>query len=92
MLSIVICNIFVKVCAHFSDNAKGRFMPFPKTSTKGVCMDAVAQASSSIEAVNQVLEIAQKATVKEAEKLMKATVAMAVGMELGKGQAIDVSG
>lgn len=55
-------------------------------------MDAVAKASSSIEAVNQVLEIAQKATLKEAEKLMKATVAMAVGMELGKGQAIDVSG
>lgn len=56
-------------------------------------MDAVssAQAAASIDAVNQVLANATQAVIRQADKLMKATVAMAVGTEPGKGQNIDIS-
>jgi hypothetical protein len=53
-------------------------------------MDAVGQAASSIDAVNRVLETATQAVIRQVDKLMKATVEMAVGAEAGKGQNIDV--
>jgi hypothetical protein len=54
-------------------------------------MDAAAQVASSTQAVNQVLETATAAVIKQSEKMMEATVRMAVGMEIGKGGNIDVS-
>jgi hypothetical protein len=54
-------------------------------------MDAASQVANSTQAVNQVLETATQAAIKQSEKLMKATVRMAVGMEIGKGENIDVS-
>ncbi|MBN1131135.1 MAG: hypothetical protein JXA71_19250 [Chitinispirillaceae bacterium] len=56
-------------------------------------MDATSQAlvAGSTQAVHQVLETATNAVIKQAEKLMEATVRMAVGMEIGKGANIDVS-
>jgi hypothetical protein len=54
-------------------------------------MDAVsqAQAASSVSAVNQILDLAVQATMKQAEKLMK--VAVTMGIEAGKGENVDVS-
>ena len=55
-------------------------------------MDSVSTASRSIEAVNDILQVASKATNDAAEKMMKVSVEMAVaGAELGKGQDIDLS-
>ena len=56
-------------------------------------MDAAsqAQAAASTQAVNQVLETATSAVLKQAEKMMEATVRMAVGMEIGKGANYDAS-
>jgi hypothetical protein len=53
-------------------------------------MDAAAQVANSTQAVNQVLETATAAVIKQSEKIMEATVRMAVGMEIGKGENIDV--
>jgi hypothetical protein len=53
------------------------------------------QAAASINAVNQILETATQAAVHQTEKLMKASVQMAVqtaGSEIGKGQNLDVTG
>jgi hypothetical protein len=50
-----------------------------------------AQAAASADAVNQVLETSTKAAMDLAEKLMKVSVTMAVGVESGKGQNFDVS-
>jgi hypothetical protein len=60
---------------------------------KGVGMDAAsqAQAAASTQAINQVLATATSAVLKQAEKMMEATVRMAVGMETGKGFNLDVS-
>ena len=54
-------------------------------------MDPVSAAARSIEAVNDILQVANKATNDAAEKMMKVTVEMAVGSELGKGEGVDVS-
>ena len=54
-------------------------------------MDAASQVANSSQAVNQVLETATNAVIKQSEKLMELSVRMAVGMETGKGENIDVS-
>lgn len=54
-------------------------------------MDPVS-ASNSIEAVNNIMQFANQATIQAAEKLMKVTVETAVGVESGKGGSVDVSG
>lgn len=54
-------------------------------------MDSVAATARSIDAVNNVMESANKATLKAAEKIMKVTVQTAVGAETGKGGAVDLS-
>jgi hypothetical protein len=53
-------------------------------------MDAAAQVANSTQAVNQILETATAAVMDQSEKLVEATVRMAVGMEIGKGENIDV--
>ena len=60
-------------------------------SYKGGLMDPVSAAARSIEAVNTILEDANKATNDAAEKMMKVSVEMAVGSELGKGEGVDIS-
>jgi hypothetical protein len=56
-------------------------------------MDAASQsqAAASAQTVNQVLETATNAVLKQSEKLMETAVRMAVGMEIGKGGNIDVT-
>lgn len=54
-------------------------------------MDPVTAASRSIEAVNDILQVANKATNDAAEKIMKVSVEMAVGAESGKGGEVDLS-
>jgi hypothetical protein len=54
-------------------------------------MNQVAAAARSIEAVNDILMVANKATNDAAEKIMKVSVEMAVGAEVGKGQGVDLS-
>ena len=54
-------------------------------------MDPVSASSQSIESVNQILQVANKATIEAAEKLMKVSIEMAVGAEFGKGLALDLS-
>jgi hypothetical protein len=54
-------------------------------------MNQVAAAARSIEAVNDVLQVANKATIEAAEKLMKVSIEMSLGAETGKGGAVDVS-
>jgi hypothetical protein len=59
--------------------------------TEGGIMNPVAASASSIEAVNNILQTANQASIEAAEKLMKVSVEMAVGAECGKGGAIDCS-
>lgn len=54
-------------------------------------MDAASQVAGSTQAINQVLETATQAVLKQSEKMMEVAVRMAVGMETGKGANIDVS-
>lgn len=54
-------------------------------------MDPVAVTARSIDAVNNVMENANKATLRAAEKIMKVTVETAVGAETGKGGAVDLA-
>lgn len=53
-------------------------------------MDGVSSVSQSINAVNDMLQMAQAQTIKTAEKMMKVSVEMAVGLEQGKGQLLDL--
>ena len=55
-------------------------------------MDSVSAAAQSIQAVNDILQVANQATIEAAEKMMKVSVEMAVGAELGKGGGVDLSG
>ena len=54
-------------------------------------MNPVSAAARSIEAVNDILQVANQATNEAAEKMMKVTVEMALGAELGKGEGVDFS-
>jgi hypothetical protein len=57
----------------------------------GGAMDGVSgvNAGASIEAVNQILMAATQQSMEAVDKLMKLTVATAVGQEAGKGQNFD---
>lgn len=54
-------------------------------------MSSVSAAAQSIKAVNDVLQMTTKKSMDVAEKMMKVTVADAVGAELGKGKSVDLS-
>jgi hypothetical protein len=51
---------------------------------------AASSVSQSIQAVNSILQMTTKKSIDAAEKLMKVTVASAVGAETGKGANFDV--
>lgn len=53
---------------------------------------AITPVSQSIQAVNAVLQMTTKKSVDAAEKLMKVTVASAVGAEIDKGVNLDIEG
>ena len=53
-------------------------------------MDAVRSATDSIEAVNKLLEAANRKVLDTVEKQLKVTVEMALGVEAGKGEYLDV--
>ena len=57
-------------------------------------MDGVAGASvsQSVEALNQVLEMATTKSLEMAEKLVKVALETATGLETGKGANIDTYG
>jgi hypothetical protein len=50
-----------------------------------------AQAASSADAMAQVLKSSITESTELAEKMMKVSVSMTVGAELGKGGAVDAS-
>jgi len=53
-------------------------------------MDGITNAAAqSIDAVNQILQTVTKESTDQAVKLMKVTVATAVGKEVGKGTVVD---
>jgi hypothetical protein len=52
-------------------------------------MDAVSAVSGSVQAMNQVMQYAAKASTDMADKLVKLSVEMAVGKEAGKGELFD---
>ncbi|HON10741.1 MAG TPA: hypothetical protein PLE24_07725 [Chitinispirillaceae bacterium] len=54
-------------------------------------MDSVSAAASSIQAVNDMMRQANIEALKAAEKLLKYNVSVAVGVEMGKGDQLDVS-
>ena len=54
-------------------------------------MDPVSAAAQSIEAVNNILQTAQQASLETAEKMVKVSVEMSLGAELGKGAGVDLS-
>jgi hypothetical protein len=54
-------------------------------------MSSVSAAAQSIKTVNDVLQMTTKKSMDVAEKMMKVTVADAVGAELGKGESVDLS-
>jgi hypothetical protein len=58
--------------------------------TKENDMD-VSAAAQSIQAVNEIMQNAQQAAMRTAEKMVKVNVEMAVGAELGKGQGVDLT-
>lgn len=53
----------------------------------GVSADIVAQ---SVNALNQVMQAAQAQTIELAEKMVAATVEIALGVEAGKGELLDI--
>ncbi len=53
-------------------------------------MDAIRNVSSSIQAVNAILEMTNSEVIEAAEKHVKVAVELAVGCEVGKGQLIDL--
>jgi hypothetical protein len=54
-------------------------------------MSSVSAAAQSIQSVNEVLQMTTKKSMDIAEKMMKVTVADAVGAELGKGKTVELS-
>lgn len=54
-------------------------------------MDPISAVSSSVEAVNKILQYANSASIENAEKLMKFTVETSVGKEVGKGEMVDIT-
>ncbi len=56
----------------------------------GYIMDPVSSVAQSIQSVNDLLKVTTSKSMEAAEKIMKVTVADAVGAEIGKGAAIDL--
>ena len=54
-------------------------------------MSAISNVASSVDAMNQVMMMAQNATLEQAKKLVQVQVEQKVGAEAGKGAAVDVS-
>lgn len=54
-------------------------------------MNSISQVSNSIEAVNQILKVANKQNMDLDDKLMKFKVEQTAGKEAGKGDQIDVT-
>lgn len=54
-------------------------------------MDPVSAAAQSIQAINEIMQNAQQATMQTAEKMIKVNMEIAVGAEIGKGQGIDLT-
>lgn len=54
-------------------------------------MDPVSASSRSIEAVNTILQTTYQASIETAQKLMKVSVELSLGAELGKGAEIDIT-
>ena len=50
-------------------------------------MDGASAVGQSVEAINQILQMANKESIEMAEKLMK--VAVEMGLEVGKGENFD---
>lgn len=55
-------------------------------------MDPISAASQSIEAVTELLKDAQARNLDLAMKMIRVSTEIAVGVEYGKGDLIDVSG
>lgn len=53
----------------------------------GVSVEMVAQ---SVEAMNQVMKTAQAQTTELAQKMVAVTVEIALGVEAGKGELLDI--
>lgn len=53
-------------------------------------MDSISSVTQSIDAVNQMMQVAQAKSIQTAEKMMKVSVAMTLGQETGKGNLIDL--
>ena len=54
-------------------------------------MNSVSAVAQSIKSVNDVLQMTTKKSKEVAEKMMKVSVADAVGAELDKGKSLDLS-
>lgn len=55
-------------------------------------MDGVTGSAQAIDSVNQLLQVVTKENTDQAVKLMKATVEIAVGKDVGKGNVVDTAG
>ncbi len=53
-------------------------------------MDGISNVTQSVDAVNQIMQVAQAKAIQTAEKMMKVNVAMTLGQEMGKGNLIDL--
>lgn len=54
-------------------------------------MDPVSSVAQSIQSINDLLKMTTTKSIDAAEKIMKVTVADAVGAEIGKGAAVDLT-
>ena len=52
---------------------------------------SAGNVSQSIEALNQILQTASSESIEQAEKMVKATLEIALGTEAGKGAQFDVT-
>lgn len=56
-------------------------------------MDGVTNnMAGSVEAVNQILQAANQATIELDKKMLRVNAEIAVGRDLGKGQNVDTTG
>jgi hypothetical protein len=54
-------------------------------------MNSISSVNNSIEAVSQLLKIANKQNLELADKLLRFNVEQNIGKEAGKGEQIDIS-
>ncbi len=72
----------IKDLSFSADNVNGSYL-------KEETVNPVSAAAQSIVEINNIMQDANKATIEAAEKLMKVSVEMALGAEVGKGASID---